>query len=138
MLSRGDISRRLLDENYNELNCENTQEHINDKPYLLQEVIRGRTHKSKKEAINCLFDIGIHPSNDESNGDTPLHIAIYGNVDKDVLEALLYSKHPENFHDHACLCGLEVIKKKNKRGQLPKELENITSESLQILNEAGR
>lgn len=90
--------------------------------------------------IKRRFSEGFDPSEIEGNGDTALHTAVYKNADEKVLEARLYSKHENGYRcrNKPCLCGLEASQIVNKRGQLPKELKNITPDLLKILNEAGR
>jgi len=148
--SREQIKEDLFKGNYAQLrrygDDKNMMKHVNDqsdigKLTLLHEVIRSQKYKfvenSKKEAIECLFAIGIKPSIVEVNGDTPLHTSIYKNVDEDVLRALLYSKHSETFHK-PCMCGFEALLIANNRKQLPREVGNITLPMLKILNEAGK
>ena len=151
MLSRKEIKNKLLAGNYEELRKshqeqEQNTECVNEpseigKSTLLHEIVQKRksTNYDKVEAIKCLFDIGIDPSKVEGNGDTALHTAIYETVDEEVLEALIYSKHVNDFHkeNQPCFCGFKALEIDNNRKQKPREVGNIIPSLLQILNTAG-
>ena len=102
---------------------------------LLHHVIRNWQYVT---LIEDLIRLGAKPLAAESNGETPLHVAVHVSASNEVITALLRTKHEYNkVCEEDCNCGLLALKVSNLKQQCPKDIKPITQEALKLLKSQG-